>query len=196
MDISKLIFSILCGTLIGCGSTKPSAMRTAVPTDAFLAALSPYCGQAFTGKITANEPAAPDDAFVGKTLTMHVRDCSAKQFKVPFHVGEDRSRTWELTAIGEQLQLKHAHRHANGELDELTDYGGITTKKSTANRAEFPVDAASKALFDRTGRQVSMRNIWALEITQDQQFVYALTRPGRVFRVAFDLRKPLEAPKL
>ena len=116
------------------------------------------------------------------------------QFKVPFHVGEDRSRTWELTAIGTQLQLKHAHRHADGELDELTDYGGISTKKSSAHRAVFPVDAASKALFDRTGRQVSMTNVWAVEITQDQQFIYELTRPGRVFKVAFDLRMPVKVP--
>lgn len=142
----------------------------------------------------ANVPAAPDDAFVGKTLTMHVLDCSADSFKVPFHVGEDHSRTWLLTAKGDRLQLKHEHRHADGKLDELTNYGGLSVAQSSAKRVEFPVDDESKALFSATGRQVSMTNVWALELDRNHQFIYELTRPGRVFRVAFDLAKPVTLP--
>lgn len=194
MKLSKLTLIAFVGALISCAHENSARSLPAYSSDALLSALSLYCGKSFAGTIIANEPEAPDDSFVGKTLNMHVRDCSASQFKVPFHVGTDHSRTWEFTVVGKQLQLKHEHRHADGELDELTDYGGTSTRQSSANRAEFPVDAASKALFDRTGRPVSMTNVWAVEITQDQQFIYELTRPGRVFRVAFDLTMPVKVP--
>src|SRR5690554_7602598 len=46
------------------------------PADAFLAALASHCGQAFAGRIVANEPASPEpDAFEGQDLVMHVRGC-------------------------------------------------------------------------------------------------------------------------
>ena len=28
---------------------------------------------------------------------MHVRDCSERELRIPFHVGDDRSRTWVVT---------------------------------------------------------------------------------------------------
>jgi hypothetical protein len=55
------------------------------------------------------------------------------------------------------------------------------------------VDAFSKDLFHLENRQVSMTNVWAMEIEPDQTFVYELARPGRLFRVAFDLTRPVEA---
>ncbi len=190
MKMSNLTLLALCATLSSCANRAQATL----PIDAFLAALSPYCGKAFAGKIVANEPAAQDDAFVGKTLIMHVRDCSADRFNVPFHVGEDHSRTWQLTAKAGRLQLKHEHRHADGKLDTLTNYGGTSVSQSLAKRVEFPVDAESKTLFAATNRQVSMTNVWALELDRNQQFIYELTRTGRVFRVAFDLTKSIEIP--
>ena len=127
------------------------------PADAFLAALAGHCGKAYAGRIVANEPAAapgaPPDPFEGKTLVMHVRECAPGEIRVPFHVGEDRSRTWVITRTDDGLRLKHDHRHEDGSPDVLTLYGGDTTTPGTATRQEFPADAESKALFERQGLQ-------------------------------------------
>jgi hypothetical protein len=168
------------------------------PADAFLAALAGHCGKAYAGRIVANEPAvaagSPPDPFEGKTLVMHVRECVPGEIRVPFHVGEDRSRTWVITRTDDGLRLKHDHRHEDGSPDVLTLYGGDTTAPGTATRQEFPADAESKALFERQGLKASVANVWAIEIVPGQRYVYELARPGRLFRVEFDLTKPVAPP--
>lgn len=168
------------------------------PADAFLSALSSHCGKAFAGRIVANEPAAapgaPPDPFEGKTLVMHVRECTPRVIRVPFHVGEDRSRTWVITRTDDGLRLKHDHRHEDGTPDVLTMYGGDTATAGTAARQEFPVDAESKALFERQGLVASTTNTWAIEIEPGRRYVYELARPGRLFRVEFDLTTPVALP--
>ncbi len=174
------------------------------PADAFMAALASHCGQAFAGRIVANAPASPTpDAFEGKALVMHVRGCDepSKQLLVPFHVGDDHSRTWVITRTGTGLRLKHDHRHEDGTPDEQTMYGGESVAAGTAVRQEFPVDAESIELFGRTGANVSTTNTWAMEIEPGQRFVYELSRPedevnpqGRLFQVEFDLTTPVELP--
>ena len=174
------------------------ATESSTAPDAFLAALSSLCGKAYAGRIVANEPAAapgsPPDPFEGKTLVMHVRECAPGEIRVPFHVGDDHSRTWVITRIDSGLRLKHDHRHEDGSPDVLTMYGGDTTAPGTAVRQEFPVDAESKVLFDRQGRQASMNNVWAIELEPGRRYVYELARPGRLFRVEFDLAKPVALP--
>ncbi len=169
-----------------------------VPADAFMAALATHCGQAFEGRIVANEPASSEpDAFEGQRLVMHVRGCDepARELRVPFHVGDDRSRTWVLTRVGPGLRLKHDHRHEDGSDDAVTMYGGESVEAGSAQRQEFPVDAESIALFEREGLDVSITNTWAMEIEPGQRFLYELTRPGgREFKVEFDLATPVEAP--
>jgi hypothetical protein len=168
------------------------------PHDAFLIGLAGHCGKAYAGRIVANEPAAaagaPADPFEGKTLVMHVRDCKSGEIRVPFHVGDDRSRTWVITRTDRGLRLKHDHRHADGSPDVLTLYGGDTAAPGTATRQEFPADAESTALFERQGLKASVANIWAIEIVPGQRYVYELARPGRLFRVEFDLKAPVPLP--
>ena len=166
----------------------------AAPADEFLASLAAICGQAFEGRIVANEPAAPDDPFVGQRLVMHVRECAPEVVRVPFHVGEDRSRTWVLTRTADGLRLEHDHRHADGSPDVLTMYGGDTAEPGSATRQAFPANAYSKALFEREGRAVSTTNTWAMAVEPGARFTYELTRPGRTFRVDFDLATPVEPP--
>ena len=180
--------------LAGCaGAPTPKA-----PADAFMAALARHCGQAFAGHIVANEPAsAQPDAFEGKPLVMHVRGCDAPtmQLLVPFHVGDDRSRTWVLTRTPAGLRLKHDHRHEDGSPDVQTMYGGESNTTGSAIRQEFPVDAESIALFERTGSRASVTNTWAMEVEPGRRFLYELARPGgRLFRVEFDLTRPVPAP--
>lgn len=174
----------------------PSGSRDPAPQEAFFERLSALCGQAFAGRVAVDTPApAGTDPFAGKPLVMHVRECNERSVRIPFHVGDDRSRTWVVTRIGGGLRLKHDHRHADGGSDAVTMYGGDTVGAGTASRQQFPVDAQSQAMFSREGRTVSNTNVWALEIEPARVFVYELARPGgRLFRVEFDLGKPVPLP--
>jgi hypothetical protein len=184
----------------GCGGSEPSSSTAPASADqagpdAFMARLAQHCGQAFAGRVVTNTPAPPDDAFAGRALVMHVRECNEGELKIPFHVGEDRSRTWVLTRTPTGLRLKHDHRHEDGSSDAVTMYGGDTTAPGSAIRQEFPVDAESIALFERGGNKDSQTNTWAMEIEPRQRFLYELSRPsGRLFQVEFDLRTPVETP--
>ena len=163
-----------------------------------MSALASRCGQAFAGRIVANTPASTTpDPFDGKALVMHVRGCDepTRELRVPFHVGDDHSRTWVITRTATGLRLKHDHRHRDGSPDVLTMYGGETTSPGTAKRQEFPVDAESVGLFRREGSTASVSNTWAMELVPAQRFVYELSRPdGRLFRVEFDLTRPVATP--
>jgi hypothetical protein len=176
--------------------TAPAVQREQSPADAFVAAVSQHCGRAYAGRITANEPATPNDPFANKPLVMHVLTCNPQQLRIPFHVGDDHSRTWVITRTATGLQLKHDHRHADGSPDVLTMYGGDTTTAGSATRQEFPVDAQSRALFEQEGSQASVTNTWAMEIAPGKSFIYELARPGRLFRVEFDLGTPVAPPPL
>jgi len=165
------------------------------PADAFMAALASHCGQAFAGKVRVDVPETPDNAFAGKAMVMHVRECREGEIRIPFHVGDDRSRTWVITRTAAGLRLKHDHRHEDGSPDESTMYGGDTAVAGTAIRQEFPVDAESVAMFGRLGMPASVTTTWAIEVVPGKQFVYELSRPGgRLFQVEFDLTKPVLPP--
>ncbi|WP_312318109.1 hypothetical protein [Stenotrophomonas sp.] len=168
------------------------------PADAFMAAVAAHCGKAFEGRVAVNEPRTDAaDPFDGKRLVMHVRGCEdpAHQLRIPFHVGDDHSRTWVLSRTDTGLRLKHDHRHEDGSPDAVTMYGGDSTPPGTAQRQAFPVDADSVAMFRKADMAVSTTNTWAMEIEPDERFVYELTRPdGRRFQVVFDLSKPVALP--
>ena len=141
------------------------------------------CGKTLEGRIVS-PPVAADADFAGKRLTAHVRDCSPSEFRIPFAVGEDRSRTWVITRSSTGLTLKHDHRHADGTEDVLSQYGGEAVTPGTPQRQEFPADQYSKDLFVREKRDASVANVWALE-TAPGFLAYELRRPGRFFRVEF-----------
>lgn len=182
-------------TAVACVSTTVQAQA---PADGFMAALATHCGQAFAGRVVANQPAsATPDAFEGKALVMHVRGCDAptQELRVPFHVGDDHSRTWVLTRTAAGLRLKHDHRHEDGTPDATTMYGGDTRDAGSVQRQSFPVDVESVALFQREGLSASLDNTWAMELEAGKRFVYELSRPGgRLFQVEFDLTTPVALP--
>jgi hypothetical protein len=157
------------------------------PADDFLAALRARCGQAFEGRVI--NPQAVDTAFARERLVMHVRACG-DTVRIPFHVGENRSRTWVFTRTADGARLKHDHRHEDGSEDRVTQYGGDSRATGTAAMMEFAVDSFTKALIP-----AARTNLWTVEITATQ-FVYQLTREGtdRRFRVEFDLTKPVTPP--
>ncbi|MEG3192412.1 hypothetical protein SNE32_08895 [Lysobacter sp. D1-1-M9] len=198
----RLALTALVVAVSGCAmssSTSTDAAATSaitLPADQFYAGLESMCGQAFAGRVAVDTPAPTgDDPFAGKPLVMHVRGCGDTELRVPFHVGDDRSRTWVITRTGPGLRLKHDHRHEDGSDDAVTMYGGDTVALGTAQRQEFPVDEFSKAMFLREGLDVSVTNTWAMEFDPGREFVYELARPGgRLFRVEFDLTQPVAVP--
>lgn len=194
-----------------------TAQDAANPQDAFFEALSTHCGKAYAGKLVSEDAADAD--FVGAAMVMHVSECSDTRIAVPFHVGIpdengalewDRSRTWVITRIqdGPQstgLRLKHDHRHADGEEDALTQYGGDTADEGTARTQSFPVDQFSIDMFNAQGYDASVTNVWSVEVdpagTEGGQYVYQLKRTveggaaePRLFRVEFGLDEEVEAP--
>lgn len=195
--MKKTLIALAVLLAAGC-ATSTANVSSPAPADAFLAALAQHCGKAYAGRITANQPASTvPDPFEGKTLVMHVRGCDAptQEIRVPFHVGEDHSRTWVLTRTAAGLRLKHDHRHEDGSPDAVTMYGGDTADAGTAQRQAFPVDAESVAMFQREGLAASVTNTWAMELMPAKTFVYELSRPnGRLFRVEFDLTTPVALP--
>ena len=169
----------------------PRALLALPPEqDAFWRELQALCGRAFAGKVVEST-SATDAQFADQKLVMHVRACSPNEIRIPFHVGENRSRTWVITRTAAGLRLKHDHRHEDGTEDKITQYGGDTTNAGTAARQEFPADAFTVELIP-----AAKTNIWSLVVQPGKIFGYALRREaeGRRFRVDFDLTKPIPVP--
>ena len=163
------------------------------PSPTFFASLSALCGKAYEGRIVS--PIVPADAaFADKRLVMHVRECSADTVRVPFHVGDDRSRTWVFTRTDAGIRLKHDHRQLDGSEDKVTQYGGDSISPPADARQEFPADAFTKELLVREGNAAGAANVWAVEVHPGRSFAYELRRPGRLFRIDFDLRGPVPPP--
>jgi hypothetical protein len=201
MNVPNVVAPLAIALLLAaCGGRQDSVAHDVAnaPADAFLAAVAAHCGKAYEGKVIANEPRtdAPDP-FEGKRLVMHVRGCDdpAHGLRIPFHVGDDHSRTWVISRTETGLRLKHDHRHQDGSPDAVTMYGGDSKPPGTAQRQSFPVDADSVAMFRNADMLPSVHNTWAMDIEPDQRFIYELTRPGgRRFQVEFDLSKPVALP--
>jgi len=175
--------------------TEPVISESQVsPLDTWWAALSSLCGNAYAGAMTSED--ATDDAFAEQSMTMHVWRCEAGRLDIPFHVGENRSRTWVLTRTEKGMQLQHDHRHEDGSEDEVTLYGGHTEAPGTEVSQSFPVDDFSIKLFEANGLDASVVNVWSMEIVPGDRFSYVLRRPNRHFQVDFDLTLAIDPPPL
>ncbi|MCU7995295.1 hypothetical protein L5L55_10445 [Shewanella glacialipiscicola] len=168
--------------------TEPLSTET---QNTFFAQIAGHCGQAFAGKVVSGN--AVDSDFSGKSLIMHVRECSDTELKIPFHVGDDHSRTWVLTKTQQGLKLKHDHRHQDGSEDAVTMYGGDTINDGTVQKQSFPIDKDSIDNFVKNGLTQSITNVWHIAITPTT-FSYQLTRANRNFQVDFDLTQPVVLP--
>ena len=163
------------------------------PQPLFWERLQTLCGRAFEGRVVTTD--AADRNMAGNRLVMHVARCTPDEIRIPFHVGADRSRTWVLSRTGAGLRLKHDHRHRDGSEDARTQYGGDSVTPGTAGRQEFPADAFSRDLFVRENIPASVTNVWAVEVVPGRTFAYELRRPGRFFRVEFDLGRTIATPE-
>lgn len=181
--------ALACG---GCGSDRVGEDERSYDLDpqlVFWQSLQDLCGRAFEGVVVESVPADP--SFENRRIVMHVRSCDVAEVRIPFIVGEDRSRTWVLTTTADGLRLKHDHRHEDGTEDEVSRYGGDTEGPGSATAQDFPADRYTVQLVPQAAG-----NVWTIEIEPGERFAYALRREGsdRRFRVEFDLSEPVAPP--
>ncbi len=150
---------------------------------AFFENLKKLCGQQFTGETVF--PQDENHPLAGKKLVMSVETCREKEIRIPFHVGEDKSRTWVLTLTDAGLLFKHDHRHADGTPDAITMYGGLAAPSGTQHMQSFPADAETAKLIPEAAT-----NVWTLQINPEkQQFTYYLERQKQPrYKALFNLK--------
>ena len=181
-----LLLMTLSALLLGSFQTQSRAISDSLQLEtqkAFFNNLRRMCGKQFEGE--TNFPQNADHPMVGKKLVMSVRTCTDKEIRIPFQVGEDKSRTWILTLGAQGLVLKHDHRHPDGTPDQITMYGGAAAINGTAYLQRFPADPFTTKLIPEAAT-----NVWTLQIIPEkQEFMYYLERNNQPrYRALFNLR--------
>ena len=133
--------------------------------ESFWNALTEQCTHIFTGQ--SSYPDNPEDSFYGKKLVANFSNCTDTQIQVPFHVGDNKSRTWIFTKLDNgKLQLKHQHLHDDGSADEVSNYGGISDGGEISINGQlktmhvhFPADDFTKQLIPEAST-----NVWTIEL--------------------------------
>ena len=174
---------ILVVLLIMFAATLQFAQEETGTHKVFFANLKKLCGQQFEGE--TRFPQDPQHPLVGKKLLMSVASCTEKELRIPFQVGEDKSRTWILTLTDKGLLFKHDHRHEDGTPDKITMYGGSAAGDGTVHAQRFPADANTAKLIPE-----AVTNVWKLEINPEtRQFTYSLERHGKPrYEAVFNLK--------
>ncbi len=138
------------------------------PRDAFFDLLTTLCDETFEGYSSFPE----EGSFSGQLLTAHVASCTENEIRVPFTVGEDRSRTWIVTRDEEGLLLQHDHRHEDGTPDEITLYGGRAIEGGSGLSQSFAADGHTRALIPEAAS-----NVWTVSLDAEAtELTYYLER--------------------
>jgi len=153
--------------------------------DDFFDHLKTLCGSSYTGEVI--QPETPPRGFTDP-LVAHFSHCEEDEIRIPFHVGENESRTWILTKSEEGVLFKHDHRHPDGTPEDMTNYGGWATDDGTAFKQRFPADEHTISLRDNL-----RSHIWKIELSEDlSTFSYSLyLYENLYFRADFDLAEPI-----
>ncbi|MFD2914211.1 hypothetical protein [Psychroserpens luteus] len=164
-----------------------SAQETETPSKQFWNTLQSHCGKAYQGRL---ELPKEDKDFGGKQLVMHIRKCTDNEIKIPFFVGDDKSRTWILTYENDRIALKHDHRHKDGTEDDVNFYGGTTNNTGKKDIQIFSADEHTQQMIPDAAT-----NVWWITI-DNTTFTYNLRRLGtdRVFKVVMDLTQTIGIP--
>lgn len=184
--------AVLTLALAACGR---STSAYGLPEGAFWDNLTALCGKAYEGRVTTNYSADRD--WKRERLILDVAECSADGVEINFNVGEDRTRTWSITpreggAIGYHIA------RAEGTGPGVSGYGGVSTEGPDALAQVFPIDEASKAMFESIQLMFSTENVWSLTFDPEAQtFTYHVQRMSGERRIAFDisLAVPIEMPE-
>lgn len=201
MKNSNLIFAIcLIGfSIMGCGSPDSEKEENLLISDEvevlgsteiqqqFLSNLRQLCGNTYLG-----EPVYPLDdpehPFYDQPILVSFSVCEENRVHMPLQVGENTSRTWELTLSEEGLLLKHNHRHEDGTVEDLSMYGGWATDEGTEWNQFFPADEETAEMLPEAAT-----NVWNMVIRPDEGiFEYILHRHGNLrFHAVIDISEPI-----
>ncbi len=143
-------------------------------------------GKSYAGALSFTNK---EDDPMDKPMRMTVKVVSEEEVRIPFHVGEDKSRTWILTRTSDGLQLKHDHRHEDGTPDDLTNYGGTAQPSGLGNLIIFPADAETIEMLPEAAS-----NHWSFRLSpcKTKLFYYLERHAEPRFEAGFDLSKEIE----
>jgi len=191
MKKTILVITLLSIALLSIGTIETDAqMPSSKAQKVFFKKLRKMCGRQFEG--ATEFPTNADHALVGKKLLMKIETCADSEIRIPFRVGEDKSRTWIITLSNTGLLFKHDHRHEDGAPDKITMYGGWTTSVGAATRQMFPADQQTVDILP-----AAATNAWWIDLVPGEYFTYNLRRMGtdRYFSIKFDLTKEVKTPE-
>ena len=97
-------------------------------------------GKTFFGKAIYMPDTINKNDFWGKKLSFTIVKGKKSELRMPFQVGENKSRTWVLSKTKNGLQLKHDHRHDDGSMDSITNYGGDSDIKISTSLTQYSHD--------------------------------------------------------
>lgn len=167
IDDMKLIAIIALTALTISPSLKSAEDKAKL---AFFDSLSELCGQRYEGQMTF--PTEGQDSFAGKLLVAMIESCTDTEIRIPFHVGENRSRTWIVSKTDKGLQLKHDHRHEDGTPNEINMYGGLAGTSGSSLSQSFAADAHTAKIIP-----AASTNVWTMTLSEDAStFTYHLER--------------------
>lgn len=152
----------------------------------FLDNLASLCGKSFRGREVYMAPGR--ESWAHMDFVMHVTVCEDDRVYIPFHLDEDRSRTWMFIAEENGLRFRHDHRHEDGTPEYLTLYGGYADGTGTEYMQNFPADEYTKELLEDV-----FNREWQIILAEDMsKMTYQLTYHGDpVFTAEFDLTNPI-----
>ena len=152
----------------------------------FLEKLASLCGKSFQGQQIYMDPRGT--SWEDNELIMHVTICEENKVHIPFHVDDDKSRTWIFAFEDGKLRFRHDHRHEDGTPEDLTLYGGYADGNGTAFIQIFPNDDYTKNLVSD-----DINRTWVVILDENlTTLTYKLRyHDERYFEARFDLTKPL-----
>ena len=154
---------------------------------AFFNNLRTLCGKSFEGEQIYMKEGR--ESWEDKQMIMHVTVCEDDVVHIPFHMDEDRSRTWMFFNENGELRFRHDHRHEDGTPEDMTMYGGYAdAERGTATYQVFPADEYTIDIHP-----ISVDSEWVVELKDDMSiFSYQLHHEGELlFEAHFDLTNPL-----
>ena len=144
----------------------------------FLKDLKTLEGKTFFGKAIYMPDTINKNDFWGKKLSFTIVKGKKSELRMPFQVGENKSRTWVLSKTKNGLQFKHDHRHDDGSMDSITNYGGDSDIKiSTSLTQYFPADEFTSKLIP-----AAATNRWIMEFSQDKKKFYYILERNNILR--------------
>lgn len=191
-----IILSLLAIIYTGCGTSSNKNNDGSLSSDAFeelsekerafMNNVASLCGKSFYGREVYVQPGR--ESWANKILFMTVSLCEDSLIHIPFHIDNDKSRTWMLMADNGKLRFRHDHRHEDGTPEDQTLYGGYSDGSGDAFKQYFPADDYTrKLLTDTLDRQ------WNIILSEDlSKMSYQLQYRGEiVFMADFDLTAPI-----